>query len=145
MVISPIKLLAVSSHPTHVLRILFYNKLQLKLETRDAQSWITILEVMLFWQKAKISTKHLKDCVSKLEKIVWRMAGIVSYSKKICYTWHFAIMFYKLYWRQFLLAKWVQQLAFNQIFLRIFKLNGIKLTKRNIKLIFMKIKISILK
>ena len=53
-----------------VLRSLFYNKRQVKLETKDA----AIQEVILFWEKAKIHTKHLKDCIAKLEKLheEWR-------------------------------------------------------------------------
>lgn len=56
-----------------VLRSLFYNKRQVKLETRDAAR-LTIQEVILFWEKAKIQTKHLKDCIAKLEKLheEWR-------------------------------------------------------------------------
>lgn len=55
-----------------VLRCLFYNKRQVKLETRDAAR-LTIQEV-LFWEKSKIPTKQLKNCIAKLEKLQeeWR-------------------------------------------------------------------------
>ena len=56
-----------------VLRSLFYNKREVKLETRDGAR-LTIEEVLLFGQKAKIPAKHLKDYISKLEKLheEWR-------------------------------------------------------------------------
>ena len=56
-----------------VLRSLFYNKRQVKLETRDAAR-LTIQEVILFWEKAKIPTKIFKNCIVKLEKLheEWR-------------------------------------------------------------------------
>lgn len=51
-----------------VLHTLFYNKRQVKLKTREAAN-LTIQEVQLFWQKAKIPIKYLKDCIAKLEKL----------------------------------------------------------------------------
>lgn len=56
-----------------VLRSLFYNIRQVKLNTREAAR-LTIQEVVIFWEKAKIPTKHFKDCVVKLEKLYeeWR-------------------------------------------------------------------------
>ena len=41
---------------------LFYNKWEVKLETRNAAR-LTMLEILLFGQKAKIPTTHLKDCM----------------------------------------------------------------------------------
>lgn len=51
-----------------VLRSLFYNIRQVKLNTREATR-LTIQEVVIFWEKAKIPTKHFQDCVIKLEKL----------------------------------------------------------------------------
>src|SRR5215469_5775351 len=46
---------------------------QVQLDTREAAR-LTIQEVLLFWEKAKIPTKYIKDCIEKLEKLydVWR-------------------------------------------------------------------------
>lgn len=56
-----------------VLRSLFYNIRQVKLMTREAAR-LTAQEVVLFWEKAKIPTRHFKDCVAKIEKLYeeWR-------------------------------------------------------------------------
>ena len=42
-----------------VLRSLFYNIRQVKLNTREAAR-LTIQEVVIFWEKAKIPTRHFK-------------------------------------------------------------------------------------
>src|SRR5215469_7075787 len=46
---------------------------QVQLDTREAAR-LTIQEVLLFWEKAKIPTKYIKDCIAKIEKLydVWR-------------------------------------------------------------------------
>lgn len=56
-----------------VLRSLFYNMRYVKLNLRDAAR-LTIQEVLLFWQKSNIQTRHLKDCIDKLENLYeqWR-------------------------------------------------------------------------
>ncbi|ESO02979.1 hypothetical protein HELRODRAFT_80695 [Helobdella robusta] len=56
-----------------VLRSLFYNIREVKLNIKDAAR-LTIKEVFIFWEKARIQTKHLKDSVAKLEKLheEWR-------------------------------------------------------------------------
>lgn len=56
-----------------VLRVLFYNMRQVKLMKREAAS-LTIREVLLFWEKAKIPTRAIQHCVAKLEKLydVWK-------------------------------------------------------------------------
>jgi len=56
-----------------VLRGLFYNMRQVKLNNREAAR-LTIKEVLIFWEKAKIPTKHEKDCIKKLERLYeeWR-------------------------------------------------------------------------
>lgn len=56
-----------------VLRSLFYNMRQVKLNNREAAR-LTIKEVLIFWEKAKIPTKHEKDCITKLERLYeeWR-------------------------------------------------------------------------
>lgn len=56
-----------------VLRSLFHNKREVKLETQEAAR-LTIREVLLFWEKAKIPTKHEKDCIKKLVNLhtLWR-------------------------------------------------------------------------
>lgn len=51
-----------------VLRISFYNMRQAKLNTGEAAK-LTKQEVIHFWEKTKILTRHVKDCVAKLEKL----------------------------------------------------------------------------
>lgn len=56
-----------------VLRCLFYNMRHVKLNIREAAR-LTIQEVVIFWEKAKIPTRQLYNCVIKLEKLYeeWR-------------------------------------------------------------------------
>ncbi|ESO06037.1 hypothetical protein HELRODRAFT_160152 [Helobdella robusta] len=56
-----------------VLRSLFYNIREVKLNIKGAAR-LTIKKVFIFWEKARIQTKHLKDSVAKLEKLheEWR-------------------------------------------------------------------------
>lgn len=56
-----------------VLRSLFYNIRQVKLNNKEAAR-LTIKEVLIFWEKAKIPTKDVQHCVAKLEKMYaeWR-------------------------------------------------------------------------
>ena len=63
-----------------VSRSLVYNKRQVKLETRDAAE-LTIQNVILFWEKAEIPTKHLKKlyCESwktHLKKSIFRVRSM---------------------------------------------------------------------
>lgn len=51
-----------------VLRSLFYNMRQVKLNKREAAR-LTIKEVLVFWEKAKIPTREIKHCVLKLEEL----------------------------------------------------------------------------
>lgn len=43
-----------------VLSSFFYNMSQVKLNTREAAR-VTMQEVILFWEKTKVLTKHMKD------------------------------------------------------------------------------------
>lgn len=56
-----------------VLATLFYSLRTVKLNLRDSAR-ITIQEVLVFWGKARIPTKHVKDAITKLEKLhaEWR-------------------------------------------------------------------------
>lgn len=56
-----------------VLATLFYNLRTVKLNLKDSAR-ITIQEVLVFWGKARIPTKHVKDAITKLEKLhaEWR-------------------------------------------------------------------------
>ncbi|KAL7644756.1 UNVERIFIED_CONTAM: hypothetical protein RMT77_004569 [Armadillidium vulgare] len=56
-----------------VLATLFYTLRTVKLDLRDSAR-ITIQEVLVFWGKARIPTKHVKDAITKLEKLhaEWR-------------------------------------------------------------------------
>ena len=53
---------------SQVLRSLFYNIRQLKLNIKDAAR-LTIQEVLIFWEKARVRTKHLKDCIANLKEL----------------------------------------------------------------------------
>src|SRR5678815_127422 len=56
-----------------VLATLFYNLRTGKLNLRDSAR-IIIQEVLVLWGKARIPTKHVKDAITKLEKLhaEWR-------------------------------------------------------------------------
>lgn len=51
-----------------VLRSIFYNMRYVKMTLRAAAS-LTVREVVLFWDKAKIPTKQVQHCVTKAEKL----------------------------------------------------------------------------
>lgn len=51
-----------------VLRSLFYNTRQVKLSVKEAAK-LTVQEVLLFWQKARIETRSFYHCITKLEKL----------------------------------------------------------------------------
>uniref|UniRef100_A0A8D8XUC3 Uncharacterized protein n=1 Tax=Cacopsylla melanoneura TaxID=428564 RepID=A0A8D8XUC3_9HEMI len=57
-----------------VLRSLFYNQRHVKKSDIKESAKLTISEVLLFWEKAKIPTRQSQHCVSKLEKLYeeWR-------------------------------------------------------------------------
>lgn len=56
-----------------VLCALFYNLRTVKLTVRKSAK-LTIREVFIFWEKARIPTKHEQDAITKLEKLYaeWR-------------------------------------------------------------------------
>lgn len=56
-----------------VLCALFYNLRTVKLTLRDSAK-LTIREVFIFWEKARLPTKHEQDAITKLEKLhaEWR-------------------------------------------------------------------------
>lgn len=64
-----------------VLATLFYNLRTVKLNLRDSAR-ITIQEVLIYWEKARIPTKHLKDCITKLEKLHAQWRDIQLYRNK---------------------------------------------------------------
>src|SRR5215469_12695783 len=51
-----------------VLCVLFYNLRTVKLTVRES-SKLTIREVFIFWEKARIPTKNDQDVITKLEKL----------------------------------------------------------------------------
>lgn len=56
-----------------VLCVLFYNLRAVKLTVRESAK-LAIREVFIFWEKARIPTKHEQDAITKLEKLhaEWR-------------------------------------------------------------------------
>lgn len=56
-----------------VLQVLFYNTRNVKLNLKESAS-LVIREVMIFWEKARIPTRQLQHCVTKLLKLheEWR-------------------------------------------------------------------------
>ena len=65
-----------------VLATLFYTLRTVKLDLRDSAR-IIIQEVLVFWGKARIPTKHVKDAITKLEKLhaEWRNLQKDQYKK----------------------------------------------------------------
>ena len=56
-----------------VLTVLFYNIREVKLTKRESAN-LVIRECVVFWEKARIPTKHFCDCVKTLIKLheLWR-------------------------------------------------------------------------
>ena len=56
-----------------VLCVLFYNLRAVKLTVRESAT-LAKREVFIFWEKARIPTKHKQDAITKLEKLhaEWR-------------------------------------------------------------------------
>lgn len=68
-----------------VLSSLFFNMREVKLDKRQSAK-LTITEVLIFWDKARIPVRHLKDCITKLEKLYDEWRNLQKHSKRTSKT-----------------------------------------------------------